>query len=306
MLDPHAMTGLAIVVSPGGSLIVRLGFATQIRELDTGLSLKYKKWAKINLVVSKSTLQLRVTPLIEAFSPAGASGLYEWTMPERIAFSPQVSLFLAASNQSPTSGEVWAGEHFNGRLDTVNIEALGQSARLLANYDFSIDMSSDFIRDTSGNGLDGVLVNAPSRAVKGYNWDGSEPDWTKARYGYGAIHFHEDDLDDARWETDFTITLPKDARSGVYGVELQSESSDVNDTVVFFVRPSGVTSTQVSHRTTTLYAIAEVGNSQLSLTAIFTRGSRHVYLHIPRLRQRASIRPRHTRPCRDPRWLRLS
>jgi hypothetical protein len=46
-------------------------------------------------------------------------------------------------------------------------------------------------------------VNAPTRAVKGFDWDGLECDWAKATFGYSAIHFHEDDLDDAQCENDF-------------------------------------------------------------------------------------------------------
>jgi hypothetical protein len=80
------------------------------------------------------------------------------------------------------------------------------------------------------------LINAPTRAIKGYDWDGTENDWSKAKYGYGAIHFHEDDLDDAAWETDFTITVPEDARSGAYAVEVESEKA--KDSIPFLVRPS--------------------------------------------------------------------
>jgi hypothetical protein len=63
-------------------------------------------------------------------------------------------------------------------------------------------------------------------------------DWTKAKYGYGAVHFHEDDLDDAAWDTDFSITIPEDARSGAYAVEVESTTGNTSDSIVFFVRPS--------------------------------------------------------------------
>ena len=43
----------------------------------------------------------------------------------------------------------------------------------------------------------GTLINAAVRAVTSHNWDASSTDWTRASYGYGAIHFHDDDLDDA-------------------------------------------------------------------------------------------------------------
>ena len=84
----------------------------------------------------------------------------------------------------------------------------------------------DSIIDISGNNRHGVLVNAPTRAVKGHDWDGSQPDWTKATYGYGAIHFHEDDLDDAGWSTNFSITIPSTARSGAYAIELRCPNAE--------------------------------------------------------------------------------
>ncbi len=75
------------------------------------------------------------------------------------------------------------------------------------------------------------------RAAKGYNWDGSTVDWTHNSSGYGAIHFHEDDLDDAAWETDLQATIPPTARSGAYAFKLTTASAGARDMASFFVRP---------------------------------------------------------------------
>ncbi|KAK7717697.1 hypothetical protein SLS64_003192 [Diaporthe eres] len=133
---------------------------------------------------------------------------------------------------------------FNGRLDSPKIYTTrdGLEYKTWAKFGFALDMSSDRIIDTTGNANHGDLVNAPTRAVKGYNWDGSEPDWTKTRYGYGAIHFHDDDLDDAGWETDFNFEVPSDAISGAYAVIVQSidHSEQISDHIVFLVRPAAL------------------------------------------------------------------
>jgi hypothetical protein len=92
--------------------------------------------------------------------------------------------------------------------------------------------------DTLGNGHAGKLVNVPTRVVKRYDWDGTEVDWTKAKCGYGAIHFHEDDLDNASSDTDFSITIPEDVRSGAYAVELESTTGNTSDSIIFFTRPN--------------------------------------------------------------------
>ena len=41
------------------------------------------------------------------------------------------------------------------------------------------------------------------RAVTGHNWDSFEMDYKRARQQYGAIYFHDDDIDDAGWEAGF-------------------------------------------------------------------------------------------------------
>ncbi|GIS89206.1 MAG: hypothetical protein CM1200mP18_19160 [Gammaproteobacteria bacterium] len=41
--------------------------------------------------------------------------------------------------------------------------------------------------------------------MTGANWDGSEMCWRHLPQQYGAIHFHEDDIYDFEWETDFSF-----------------------------------------------------------------------------------------------------
>ncbi|KAL2105139.1 hypothetical protein VUR80DRAFT_8929 [Thermomyces stellatus] len=140
-------------------------------------------------------------------------------------------MFESAEKQAPTPACF-----FNGRIDSPSF-ALSSTRRVLARYDFSREIPSENIIDVSGNGRNGILINAPTRAVKGYNWDGSEPDWTKATYGYGAIHFHEDDLDNAQWDTSFSVTIPSGARSGAYAMEVKT-ADGARDMITFFVRPN--------------------------------------------------------------------
>lgn len=164
---------------------------------------------------------------------------------EALVFTPG-PLLIAASQRSAAAGssnqKPQATDFFNGRIDRLSLKTSGKTPLVLAKYDFALDMSSDRIVDVSGRGQDGVLVNAPTRAVRGHDWDGSEGDWTRAKFGYGAIHFHDDDLDDAEWDTDFTITIPATARSGAYAVEVESTNGQDKDAVTFFVRPTRWTS----------------------------------------------------------------
>jgi N,N-dimethylformamidase len=52
---------------------------------------------------------------------------------------------------------------------------------------------------------------------------------------YGAIHFHEDDLYDCGWQTDFEWEVPQGLRSGVYAVRLRA--GDKEENIPFFVLP---------------------------------------------------------------------
>jgi N,N-dimethylformamidase len=107
---------------------------------------------------------------------------------------------------------------------------------IVAAWDFSLDIPSQQILDVSPNRLHGRLVNMPARAMKGYNWSGDEHDWKHAPSQYGAIHFHDDDLYDAGWEADFTLTIPNDMPSAVYAARLKAGAD--SDYVPFVVRPA--------------------------------------------------------------------
>ena len=58
--------------------------------------------------------------------------------------------------------------------------------------------------------------------MTGWNWDCSEECYRHAPELYGAIHFHDDDLDDCRWETDVALEIPADLASDVYALRARS------------------------------------------------------------------------------------
>jgi N,N-dimethylformamidase len=66
-------------------------------------------------------------------------------------------------------------------------------------------------------------------------------DFRQARAQYGAIYFHDDDLEDAKWDVGFEFTLPATLKSGVYAARLRT--TDAEDYVPFFVRPKKGTAT---------------------------------------------------------------
>lgn len=80
---------------------------------------------------------------------------------------------------------------------------------------------------------------------------------------YGAIHFHDDDLTDAGWETDVELVVPPDLPSGVYAARLRTPTAE--DHVPFFVRPRpGTADSEIAYLvpTTTYLAYANLAATQ--------------------------------------------
>ncbi|WP_371931095.1 N,N-dimethylformamidase beta subunit family domain-containing protein, partial [Roseovarius sp. MMSF_3281] len=73
------------------------------------------------------------------------------------------------------------------------------------------------------------------RAVTSSRWDASEMNWTHKPHHYAAIHFHEDDIYDFGWGTDFTFVIPEHMPSGAYVMRLECDGAE--DAIPFFVCP---------------------------------------------------------------------
>jgi N,N-dimethylformamidase len=105
----------------------------------------------------------------------------------------------------------------------------------VAGWDFSQGIDGLDIVDVGPHHLAGRLVNLPTRAVTGARWTGREMCWRHAPREYAAIHFHDDDIYDAGWATDFEFTVPADLPSGAYLLRLAADGH--LDEVPFYVRP---------------------------------------------------------------------
>ncbi|MDG6924991.1 MAG: LamG domain-containing protein [Nitrososphaerota archaeon] len=147
---------------------------------------------------------------------------------------------------------------------------------VVADWDFSKSVSTDDVIDQSEFQSHGKAVNSPKRAVTGYNWTGRDVDFRLSPSEYGAIHFHEDDLDDARWKVDIEFEVPKTFRSAVYA--LRMEAKGYIDYVPFFVLPPrGKTTSSIAFLVPTLSYLAYgndhvLGNPELQETFMMPPG----------------------------------
>ena len=129
--------------------------------------------------------------------------------------------------------------HFNGKLEAPRL--LDANGVLVAGWDLGGDHASEHVEDLSGGGRHGRCVNLPMRAVTGHTWCGRTTDAGQAPDDYASIWFHDDDLEDARWEPSFELRVPESLPSGVYAMRVST--ADADDELPFFVRPSRGTAT---------------------------------------------------------------
>ncbi|MGE3831234.1 MAG: N,N-dimethylformamidase beta subunit family domain-containing protein, partial [Parvibaculaceae bacterium] len=158
-----------------------------------------------------------------------------YQVPDAVPFT------IAAHVVSARAGWRGAG-HFNGKIEAprlydraIDADQL-ESAHPVAAWDFARDISGTTIHDTGPNGLNGTTINLPTRAMTGHLWSGEVMNWQQRPQEYAAIHFHEDDLYDCRWETGFIWRIPDNLRSGIYAARLRC-GEDGEDYVPFFVLP---------------------------------------------------------------------
>ena len=214
--DPDTGSGMAVMVGPNGAeLLVGRGNAEPL-QLSTGTPLLERQWHRVWASVDADSGDM----VIGQHSING-SAVRETAKADTVALASDVPVLIGALGQEPPSG------HFNGKIEAPKIHSAAidptkSDANLLAHWDFSNAIKSTRIVDAGPLGLHGHVVNAPARAMTGSNWRGEEMQWQHAPEIYGAIHFHEDDIEDCNWRTDFEFAVPSDLPTGLYAARLQS------------------------------------------------------------------------------------
>jgi N,N-dimethylformamidase len=213
--DATSGAGFALILTPEG-MALEVGGATVSVKKNLRAHTWYRVWASAD--PRTGVLRVGQQPLKRAHA-VDDEGEAEATAPTPLTLDAPQPILIGAE----------AGRRFfNGKIEAPAI-------RGLAAWDFSRRMDSMEVEDTGPNGLHGRLVNLPTRAMKGASWTGNERDWKQAPHHYAAIHFHDDDLHDCGWDDSFSFTVPKDLKSGVYGMQLTCGAH--RDVIPFFVRP---------------------------------------------------------------------
>ena len=255
--------GYGLFVAEDGSLSLWLGDGSgEVERLSTGVPLRDAQWYFVAGVYDAQAQKVVLYQEPATMWPRDESrAVVERATQMKTPAESDAPLLMAAYWGREEPGEDTVQGHFNGKIDRPRLfgrslspeeietlrldeppERLGES--LVAAWDLAREFSSATVTDTSPNGLHGQTVNMPARAMTGHNWKGKETDFKNVPDEYGAIYFHDDDLEDAGWEVDFELTVPESMKSGVYAARLQAgEGENSEDYVPFFVRPMRGTST---------------------------------------------------------------
>jgi N,N-dimethylformamidase len=252
--DDGAKRGLGLEIGEGGELRLLLGDG-DVFVVSTGEAMS-RRWYFVAAMYDgqKGWATLICEPLASHDVHGERRSRVTVEAVPRIMI-PKAPLTFAAWCAAGTETDKTSGpfiHYFNGRLERPRLAAgpvseaelesfstnpLAATAHQgwMAAWDFSRDIDGDQISDLGPHGLHGRTVNQPTRAVPGHNWDPDGPGWRQSPQTYGAIHFHEDDLFDVKWQPSFALTIPPDWESGVYAVRLDSEAQEF--WIPFIVRP---------------------------------------------------------------------
>ena len=287
-----AQVGFGLFIDPEQGVELRIGSGPdRVDRIQAGQAMTVSTWYFVAGGYDPKTGKAWLYQKPQSSWPLDVSGaVIETTVRRHVVVASQTPLLMAAYCKDAEARLGQVDGHFNGKIDRPCLFGLslgpgeikllqeGTAAvdlkqGLLASWDLSINLSGEMVSDVSPNAMHGMTVNMPLRGVTGHNWTGDEVDFRAAPAEYGAIHFHDDDLEDAAWETDFELSVPPDLPSGVYAARLSS--SDTEDYVPFFVRPrTGTTSSDIAFLVPTLTYLA-YANQQFNNPDRYRQDSRN-------------------------------
>lgn len=231
---------ISLAIGPNGAEIVFGDIC-----IATNTPLSPRTWHRISTTIDLDAGRIRIhQATISKLGELGELSSAKVALPSGFLQAPSASILIAAVNEEDPN------THFNGKIEaptvytgTVEIFEIA-SQEPLATWDFSKNMQSFTVPGAGPIANHGQLWGAPSRAMTGSNWDGTEMAWRHAPSQYGAIHFHDDDIADANWQTDFIFNIPADLKSGAYAVKL-TQGTNWDILPIFVCPPKGKTTAKL-------------------------------------------------------------
>lgn len=130
----------------------------------------------------------------------------------------------------------WSGvadaKTLNGRIGNISIRRGFRALRWAFPTVGPVERLAS--QDDAAIGL--TIHNAPTFAVASLRFTGEIHDPRLAASHFDAIHLHDDDFGGFDWEADLGISIPADARSGIFAVSIMTSRGE--EKLPFFVRPA--------------------------------------------------------------------
>ena len=253
-------TGYRLIIAADGSLGLAVGDRARTETVTTGTPLRDGVWHFVAASYDADAGRVTLQQIPQTIWPQEPGHAVVTRATGVLPLSSHDGPFtLAAHLTALPDGKPVAEAKYNGKIDSprvygaaltsAELERLRKDApaaevgsgELRAAWTFSTNFANQVVDDISGRGHTGHAVNRPYRAMTGHLWRGQEHNFKVAPELYGAMHFHDDHLDDAGWDVGFELTVPETMRSGIYAAHLTA--GDAEDHVPFFVRPPKGTST---------------------------------------------------------------
>lgn len=245
--------GFCLGIDPTGRVYLQVGLAGRVEQLVLDQVLRSDVWYFVAAGCDSQSGVMRIeisgTP---SWPLEDCSRTAERTVSPAGAPNCVADLLIAvASQRQIKQGKFSTGGHFNGRIERPRLfsrllaaSEIGQLREgsdalsvgsIVADWDLGIEPSSNRVHDVSGNALDGLAINFPTRALLGRSWDRNTFKYLDAPEMFGSIEFHEDDNEDCNWDVSIEFAIPVDLKSGVYALRLRAGNTE--DHIPFFVRP---------------------------------------------------------------------
>jgi N,N-dimethylformamidase len=250
-----AKTGFILSISSAGGLALTLGDGKGATDkIDTGKPLLAREWYFVAASYDAGSGEVRLyqEPLV-SYAKVDTAATANHAAKLKLQHAAGACLLFAAHVADNSNGRTLFAGHYNGKIERPRladrvlnrlemeqlrsdiIPAVLQNS-VVAAWDFSKEMMTEKVVDTSANGCHGETLQLPARAMTGSNWTGEEMCWRHKPEQYGAIHFHDDDLYDSGWDVDFSFAVPAGLKSGLYAAHVATD--DDEDFMPFVVKPA--------------------------------------------------------------------
>ncbi|ATU72803.1 large subunit of N-N-dimethylformamidase [Gluconacetobacter sp. SXCC-1] len=196
-----------------------------------GVPMRRHEWYRVRVTLDPARNELTLTQgALESCAGIADSAAITVACGIKPAWTPAARIIIAA--RATAGGDRVFSGFYNGKLEAPCLS--DHAGAVIGQWDFAIGIDGQDICDHGPFRLHGRTWQMPARAMTGHNWNGTVRSWQDAPEQYGAIHFHEDDLVDACWDSDFAWRVPPGLKSGLYAARLRSATDE--DHIPFVIR----------------------------------------------------------------------